>query len=172
MKKTMIILAAIALATPSLAVVIPEGTHEIGFAGAVDSDTPQGTDISFDLKYGMFLMDQFVLGGTLGVTDNDTATTWDIGVYGEYNWDTQTEWVPYVGLDGTWSSVDPASGDSADAFVATPNVGVKYFFNESVAAYGQFNYDLATDDIYVDEDLNAESTNYGIMLGLRIYLGQ
>lgn len=173
MRKLMIVLAAVALATPAMSRVIPEGTHEVGFAGSLDTESAQGTDVTFAIKYGVYIADQWVIGGAFGVGDNDIATNYEVGLYSEYNWDMEGDWVPYVGLDALWAGTDlDALDDTLDGAVVTPNLGLKYFFNPSVAGFGQVNYSIASDDIYTDNEGNLEDQNVGFVVGLRVYLGQ
>lgn len=172
MKKILAIVAATAIAAPAMAVTLTQGTHEIGMAGTYDSDTSLGSDFDLALKYGYYFWDNIAVGGMVGYADNDARSTWDLGAYGEYNFAMDGDWVPYVGLNLAWSETDPAAGEKNDAFVTTPNTGVKYFFNSSVAGFLQLNYDIATEDIYTDEDGNLEDQNLGFVLGLRVYIGQ
>lgn len=171
MKKLTTALAIVAMATTSFATVIPEGTQEIGLSGSFVADTAAGTDSSLTILYGRYVMDQFVVGGAFDLQDNDLGTTYGLGAYTEYNFDVQSAWTPYLGVKVFWAGVDiDLDTADSDAAVLTPYGGVKYFVNDSVALFGQFDYDLASADIYIDDNLDVSSTNYGIELGIRIYI--
>lgn len=171
MKKLTVILAVFTMVSAAFATAVPEGTQEIGLSGTFTADTPEGTDSDLLLRYGRFVQDQLVVGGLFNLRDNNAASFYGFGAYSEYNWDVETPWTPYLGLALAWGAVD-SKVDSADndSFVGTPYAGVKYYFTDSVAAYSQFEYNLASDDIYVDEDLNVDSKNYGIRVGIRVYI--
>ena len=172
MKKVLIILTAIATGSTAMAASIGLGTKEVSLAGSLTMETPMGTDFAINLGYGYAVADNVVVGGIFGLQDNDVNTVFDIGGYGEFNFETATEWMPYVGGRLTWTSSDPDSEfvDGVDALVLKPYGGLKYFFSDSVAAYAEFGWSVASDDVYVGDNLEAESTNYGILLGLRVYL--
>ena len=172
MKKLLAIVAATAIAAPAMAVTLTQGTSEIGMAGTYDSDTNLGSDFDIAVKYGYFFWDNVAIGGAVGFADNDARSKYDLGAFAEYNFAMDGDWVPYLGLNLAWSETDPAAGEKNDAFVTTPNAGVKYFFSSSVAGFLQLNYDFASEDIYTDQDGNVEDSNLGFVLGLRVYLGQ
>jgi predicted porin len=172
MKKLILMLTALMAGSSIMAATIGEGTREISLSGSLNAETALGTDIAINLGYGVAVIDNVVVGGLLGLQNNDANTVYDIGAYGEYNFETMNQWMPYVGARLSFSGNDPDSDlvDGVDALVLKPYGGVKYFFSESVAAYAEAGWSLASDDLYVTDDLDAESTNYGILLGLRVYL--
>ena len=97
MKKVLIILTAIATGSTAMAASIGLGTKEVSLAGSLTMETPMGTDFAINLGYGYAVADNVVVGGIFGLQDNDVNTVFDIGGYGEFNFETATEWMPYVG---------------------------------------------------------------------------
>lgn len=172
MNLRLLALAPLLAASTASAVTIGLGTKEISLSGNLDVESAVGTDIAINLGLGYAVMDNVLVGGTISVQNNDLYTAYDIGGYGEYNFETYNNWMPFAGARLSWggNDPDPAFIDSVDAIVLKPYGGIKYFFGESVAAFAEFGWSLATDDLYLDNDGNAESMNYGILLGLRVYI--
>ena len=57
----------------------------------------------------------------------------------------------------------------ADTWIGRFGGGVKYFFRDDIAVSLGINYDIAADDIYWDDEGNADSYNWTALLGLRFY---
>jgi hypothetical protein len=172
MKKIIIALSIMMCGAHAMAATIAEGTKEILLSGSINADTALGTDINLNLGLGYAVIDNVVVGGIFGFYDNDANTFFDLGVYGEYNVAiTDSAWMPYVGAQVAWGKSDPDGAlDGVDAVVARPYAGLKYFFNSSVAAFAEFGWSFASDDLYINEDFEAVSDSYGILLGLRVYI--
>jgi hypothetical protein len=62
-----------------------------------------------------------------------------------------------------------ANDADADAWIARFGGGFKYFLTSDVALSLSLNYDLASKDIYPDEDGNVDDYNISMLLGLQFY---
>lgn len=152
--------------TPSLS----EGTKELVLDGVFDPDTAAGTEMELNVKYGVFVADRVELGGVAGLADNDLATSWRLGIFGEINMETATQLVPYVGGGLSYRYVDFDRGGSTDALELTGEAGVKYFIADNVAISGAGVFSWATDDIYPDDN-RLEDTDLKLVLAMRFFFG-
>lgn len=171
--KRLLCLAAIATMTvpPASAAMLGQGTQELRISQTYVQRTPAGDDLSARLGYGYFVLDYLVVGAEGSFLDNDGVTTYTVGLFTEYNFDTDTPWVPYVG--GAMSAVilDADGNGSASAIELRMDGGIKYYLKDDVALYGELNAAVATDDVFVDGD-TLENNNFGIEIGFRIYFGE
>ena len=168
MKKLLTLFMVMAFAATSFGAMLGQGTQELFLGGSLDSETPVGTDWFVTVGYGYYIMDYVEVGGIVSVSDNDVNTTYDLAVFGEYVFETETQWIPYAGASFGWGGTDPEVGEKSDAGVLTPYAGVKYYIAENVAPFVQFQYQLATDDLYPNDEGELKSTNYGFTLGIRV----
>lgn len=111
-------------------------------------------------------------GGILQLEDNDVLTSYAFGPFAEYNFTNESQWMPYVGISGLWFGTDPGEGDSQDSLVARGSAGVKYFVTDVVAIFGSANFDWSPDDLFLDEDLETNDTQFLFELGVRFYIGR
>jgi hypothetical protein len=173
------VLAALAIAATGVRVraagLVSEGSSELGIGGLVDITSAVGTDISFDLRYAHFFWDRISLGGVVGFSDNDAATAIKAGGVGEYNFKLSdsfapligTDLIPFVGLGLTYQYVD-IYHEHESALVLTTEGGLKFFLTDSAAVTLSAILDLATKDIFPDDD-DAEMWNLSFRLGMRFY---
>ena len=165
MKKlhTLIILgAALPLATASAAV--QKGMREIGFSGSyqnhnVDIDLGSDTDISVDGdgdslsltgSFGYFFTDAWeaTIFGTYVQQDFGDGNTDSLftGVAVDYHFRTETDFVPYIGIGGSYGSIDVGDlgeevGDiTEDDFVVQARIGIKQFITENIAVRYQIDW--------------------------------
>ncbi|HMP89880.1 MAG TPA: outer membrane beta-barrel protein [Kiritimatiellia bacterium] len=171
MKKTVLSLAALALASQVSAAPLALGTQEIRFDGMIDFDSVAGTDISINVGYGYFIMDYLEVGGIGGITDNDIVTTFSVGGFAEYNIDTATELIPFLGsqLRLVYADIDVgATSESQTALALGLYAGAKFFLTEGLAISGRFMIEVASDDIFPEEK-KVNDVNFGIDFGLRYF---
>lgn len=174
MKKAQIIIASAIMLAFSLPVyaddkpMIYEGVQELSLAGELEFASAAGTEVSLDGSYGYFLADGFQVGGLLGFSDNDLLTTWVLGGQAEYNIDTQSKFVPFVGVRGGWIYLDPDQGSSDDGYLLGASAGMKYFFVPNIAISLSYLFEWSSEDVFLDDN-EAEDTNHSIQLGMRFY---
>jgi hypothetical protein len=171
MKKALVVVSMLALASASYGLTLAEGTKEIGVSGGFDPDTAVGQDFKLAGMYGQFIRDNWEVGVIADVFDNDLGTLWGIGAGTEYNFDLGSPFVPYLGLGVLWEQAEPKDLDSTDTAVGKFSAGVKYFAAENIAVFAAVNVRVAADDIFVnDEDGTVEDNDYNIEWGMRFYL--
>jgi hypothetical protein len=115
-------------------------------SGNNDQDWRTGS-ASINLSLGYFTTKELELGVRQGLIWSDGGSAWngDTRVFADYHFD-MDRWQPYVG-----ANLGYVYGDSVnDAWIAGPEVGVKYFVNSTTfidlsAAY-EFNLEEGLDD--------------------------
>ena len=166
-----------ALATLSLltlqvsAAPLALGTQEVRLDGGIDFESSAGTDITLNVGYGYFIADYIEVGGLFGIADNDIVTSLSIGGFAEYNIDTATEMIPFLGsqLRLVYADIDVgASSESQTALALGVYAGAKFFLTEELAISARFLIEVATDDIYPEEN-KINNIDFGIDFGLRYF---
>ncbi|HMO51327.1 MAG TPA: outer membrane beta-barrel protein [Kiritimatiellia bacterium] len=171
MKKIVALLIAASMMTASAhAAAIAKGTKELRLNGGINFESPYGTDFTLNLGYGYFIADYLQLGGLLGFSDNDLITSLALGGFVEYNFETETNIIPFVGsqLRYLYSDIDLGKGASNSALALGVYVGSKLFITDNLAISGRFLFEVATDDVYIEEK-RANDVDYGIDFGLSYY---
>lgn len=182
------ILVALAVVGPvaaQAAVQLNAGTQELGVQGYAKLGS--GWDVNVNGSYGKFIRDNWEVGGTMTVRAKDIGDeiSTRIGIFTEYNFVNNTQWVPYVGaateLGGLTLSGDNGSsgniGEEGDSWALNVKLagGVKYFINPNVALTAEVNYNIATDNIFSgDHTIDSVGTNLkssltNIVFGTRFY---
>ena len=180
MNKALIIMMTLLLAGASFAqgTVTPNmdaGTKALRLHGSFDNDHPLDYEVKVGAGYGYFFADNLEIALEVALTANDLITFYEIGGFAEYNFAGESPWVPFIGIGGFYvgAEVDDdyynKSGADADTAVGKLGAGVKYFIRNDVAVSLRANYSFAADDLYTDDDGNAQDTNLTTVLGLRIY---
>ncbi len=180
MKRMGVFCAAAAVAatlarTADAEALITQGSSELGVGGQLDFASAVGTDVGIDVRYAYFFWDQISLGGVAGFGDNDAATSFKIGMVGEYNFKLSdqyrpivgTDFVPFAGLGLSYQYVD-IYHNKESALVFTTEGGVKFFLTDSAAITASGVFDLATKDIFPDDD-DAKKWDLSLRLGMRFY---
>ena len=157
--------AASALAASPM---LNEGTQEIGLDGTLDFEYVDDFLIDINGSYGYFIQDNLEVGGVVGFTMSDNVEEYTAGAFAEYNFTTGTQWVPYVGAAAEYAYASVANEDES-AFNFQVAGGVKYFIHPQVAFNVEVNYNMATEDIYVNENLEAQSDETNIIFGTSFY---
>ena len=107
--------------------MLDTGVQELGLSGKLNWD--EDTAYSFDISYGRFCSSNWLLGVEGGITGIDSDVDFRAGVFAEYNFLTDTPWVPFI--RGTAGYVHPNVGD--DGGLLDLDAGVKYFFRSNLA---------------------------------------
>lgn len=183
--RTLLITATVAaLAVSACGQMLSAGTSELKVEGGIDFKTPDGTLIDFGILYGMYFLDYVEGGVALHLTDSDSVKVWRLGVFGQYDFDLGTEFVPYLGAGLSWASYEVEYDDvevmadgtpvrsreeeKDNALVLTGTGGVKFYIAENVALSGALVLEAATEKIFPDDD-DFERTDARIELGMRFF---
>lgn len=110
--------------------MLSKGVQEFGLSGKLNWEDE--TEYALDLSYGRFVTDGLLLGVKGGVFGENSDASFNFGIFGEYNFNTGTKWVPFIGLGAEWARVDDGAFD-ADAIRLRGEFGVKYFLRENMA---------------------------------------
>ncbi len=116
------------------------GQFELTLAGSGSNDENfDGTTLSLEAGLGYFLTEhwQAFLRQGFAYSDVTNGSDWNastrIGANYNFDWD---RWKPFIGANIGW-----VYGDSIrDQFIAGPEIGLKYFANESTFLYGMMEY--------------------------------
>ena len=130
-----------------------EGEQEFQISGSGTSDKDfDGTVFSTELSYSYFVIDNlgvFIRQG-IGVADTAGGSDWNgsTRVGADYYFDID-QWQPYAGL-----SIGYLYGDNTqESFIAGPELGVKYFVNDTTFINLGAEYQFVFED--ADESENA-----------------
>ncbi len=156
---------------------LEQGTREIGVQGNLELDAKDDYQLNLDLTYGKFIRDNLEVGFVADIAASDNTKSLDLGIFTEYNFNNDSSLVPFVGLAGSFASID-VEEDSLDeidvkledkeAFSVKFALGVKYFINDNVALAFEVNHSIATEDIRFDgEEFKDSASN--ILIGTRFY---
>ena len=127
-----------------------EGTQELGISGSA-----QDTDVlayTVEVGYGYFIAKDLVIGGNVGYEADDDAWEMNLGANIEYNFDTESTMVPFVGAGIRWAYADNGAGDNEDSYVLVPNAGVKFFVVDTLSVGAKVAYYKADVERYKYED--------------------
>jgi len=169
---SLIALCALPAAAQSQDIQLTRGTMEIIANGSIDIDSFVGTDIELELGMGRFVQDYIELGGLVDFRDSDIITSYGVKGFGEYNYDTLTYWIPYVGASLGYEFIESDNAGLDDSGVTVGlHGGVKYFFpgHNNLAWTGQASLDYGTADVY-DTDDGADAVDFKLTMGLRYFL--
>jgi outer membrane protein W len=170
MKKVLVALAALAVASMSYGASLKQGTQEIIIEGLFDPDTQFDQQIDLGVAYGYFIQDSLEVGAEAAYSDNDLVEEMGFGGFVEYNFDQGTELVPFVGAGIAWANVDADDIESEDAVVGSVSAGAKYFLAENVAVALDVTYAQASEDIYSEDGGDLEDKDMTVNLGMRFYI--
>jgi hypothetical protein len=107
--------------------MLAKGVQELGLSGRLNWE--EDTVYAFDVSYGYFLTQNWLLGGEAGISGVDGDNDYRAGLFLEYNFLTDTPWVPFI--RGTAGYVHPNAGDDGGLFDL--DAGIKYFFRSNLA---------------------------------------
>lgn len=138
--------------------MLAPGVQELSLSGRLNWE--DSTSYSFDIGYGRFFTQNWLLGVQAGITGINSDKDYRLGVFGEYNFLTGTKWVPFVRAGVGYSH--PDQGDSSATLGA--DAGIKYFMRSNLAIFGSMGGDW---------NLSGDGASDGIAkqidLGLKFY---
>ncbi len=144
------------------------GTQELRLAGGLDFDTAAGTDLSLDAGYGYFIADFLEVGGLFGFGDNDDVFGLSLGGFTEYNFDTESSFIPFVGGQIELAYYDFDAGGDDTALVLGLYGGGKFFLTGDLAINTRLIIEVATEEVYPDGN-GLDDVDTRIDLGLSYY---
>jgi len=166
-----VLFAAVMSTSASFATMLAYNTEEYRASGGLDFDSAAGTEFDIELGYGYFVKDYVELGGIAGYLDNDFVSNGYVGGFGEYNFETETQLIPYVGVESRliYASIDVAGvEEDTTALAVGLYAGLKFFIYDNLALSVRLLGEVASDDVYA-EDNSVNDTDMGIDFGLRMY---
>ena len=167
MKNKLITLAALGAAVFSVSTgadaAVRQGNIETAFSGSYSNlDSPVGDmdTLILDVKAGYFVTAPIEVSAGLSYLDADLAGTdleaLMVGGGVDYHFNTQSQFVPYVGAALHWVDVDVAGGGDDD-WAWEAHAGLKQFVARNVAIKYQVSY-IEFDDL----DLDGMMVNVGL----------
>lgn len=138
--------------------MLSKGTQEFGLAGNIN----WGDDIAYnaDLSYGWFFADNWEFGTEFNISGIESDVNFGLGLFMEYNFDTQSKWVPFVGVAAKWAHLGSDALD-ADSIAMGGELGVKYYLRSNLALTFSLALDWAFDDVFPGEDSLNKQLNIG-----------
>jgi opacity protein-like surface antigen len=169
MKKSLLCVAVLLAVTsvqaaPVVKPMLDKNTQEMSVSGSVDNNTYLGGNLHW--RYGYFLQDGIeaglrASGGFRGNEQKDLG----LGLFGEYDFLTQTPLVPFAGA-GANLSWQELSSDSVTYMEFTVGGGAKYFFVSHAAVSLGLDALFATRDVY---NLGKDRVDWRLVLGTSWY---
>lgn len=158
--------------------MLDQGTKELGLSGMLEWPDFDEIDFDIDVTYGYFVRDGWEVGGRVLGADVSGVERFDISVFTEYNFNRQSNMVPFIGASVGVAEVSfPDSGldvdstlgfDDEEATVFGIQGGIKWFLRPYMAISTSIAFNVSTDDIYAaDDELKDNLTRF--RLGLRYY---
>ena len=170
MRKILVIALIAAVAATTHGMFLEEGTSEFSISGTLDFDTANGTLTALNLFYGYFFIDYLEIGMAGSYLNDDAVQRWALGPKAEYNFDIGYSAVPYIGGSLKFASTEFKHADKDEtAGVVGVEGGVKFFISEYAAISVALVGELASEDIYPDEDDGMADTDSRLDVGLRIF---
>jgi hypothetical protein len=135
--------------------ILDTGVQELGLSGKLNWEAD--TVYSFDVSYGRFFTPNWLLGIEGGLSGIDSEKDYRVGAFAEYNFLTNTKWVPFV--RATAGYVHPSTGE--DGGLLDLDAGIKYFMRSNLAISGSVGGGWNTNG---DADFEKQ-----VNLGLKFY---
>jgi len=141
--------------------MLAPGVQELGLAGSLN--WRDETAYNMQVSYGRFLTQNWLVGLRGGFQGVDSDVDFSVGVFGEYNWLTGTQWVPFAGLSADWAEVNSDFFDG-NSIELGATLGVKYFFRPNIAVSVSLGAAWVADELPSGDDINRQ-----VDIGLRFY---
>lgn len=154
--------------------MLQQGTRELSIAGRIDLNGFDKLEYDIDFSYGYFIRDGWEIGLTGTFSDFDGNRGLNVGLFTEWNFNRDSQWVPYIRLSTEFASAKLDSGDvgvdvvDLDSILIGTELGIKYFFRPNIAITGSVGFDWSPDDILGPAD-DVEAWGSVINLGMRFY---
>ncbi len=187
MKRGLILLSVVSLAFAGVASAsVQQGDTELDFLGGFlsengDGDTGDIDSFFLSAALGYFFTDniqgQFAAMGAWTSFDSSDADVdvdvYGLGVRGKYHFMPTNQWVPYIGLQLFWASVDvSASGEAdvedadTDGIMWGPVLGLRYELNANNDFYVEYQYHIWELDAPSDWDNDILDDGHALLVGL------
>lgn len=177
-RASLCILAISALASPAIAQqttpMLDQGTKEFSVSGRLELPDFEEVHYDIDTSYGYFIRDGWELGAQIGASDFGGADRIDVAGFTEYNFNRDSNWVPYIGAALGLATVDFEDGPGAstdlddDGWIFDVETGIKWFIRDYMAITTSIDFKVATDDIFATDNA-IEDNLTSIRLGMRFY---
>jgi hypothetical protein len=150
MKRWALAVAVVLAANAAWAVnpMLNKGVRELGVSGSMDND---GDDFGMQLsgKFGYFIMDCVELGGAASAAfRGDEQRMLGGGAFGQYNFDTGTQLVPFAGAGVSLNWQDLKYGGNDLYLAASIESGGKFFLVDYAAIWTSLELLAATQEVY------------------------
>ena len=158
---------------------LDEGTRSIRTEYVWDDDAGTEDAHGFEIGFGSALYELDDVSVLLTYLENSDVERQFLALSMEENWPIralEAPLVPFVGVAAgyTWTDIDnsavPGGGeDEEGGFTVRLELGVKYVFCQWFALSGSGRYSYCTSDIFPDDDLDVNHTNWDFAIGARFY---
>lgn len=138
--------------------MLAAGVQELSLGGHLNWE--DNTAYSFDISYGRFLTANWLVGVEGGIAGINSDKDYRVGVFGEYNFLTGTQWVPFVRAGVGYAR--PHQGDNSGTVGV--DVGVKYFMRSNLAIFASMGGDWV-----ISGDNRSDGIAKQIDIGLKFY---
>ena len=158
--------------------MLDQGTKELALSATLEMPEFEEIDFDIDASYGYFVKDGWEIGGRVLGADLGGVERFEFSVFTEYNFNRQSNIVPYIGTsvgvadvsfdDGSFDSSSSLTPNDETATVFGVQGGIKWFVRPYMAVSTSIAFNVSTDDIYqADNDLADNLTR--VRIGLRYY---
>jgi hypothetical protein len=147
--------------------MLQRGTQELSIGGQLHIEDFDEIEYDLRLKYGWFIRDRWEVGLAADLIDYGDTKMINLGAFTEYNFNTNSRWVPYIGAAAKWAD---ASTDNLDqnSVLFSGELGVKYFIRPHMAVFAAINFEWSPDEIFdIGDDIADNAEN--ILIGMRFY---
>ena len=166
MRKIIPVLLGLFVAAAATATPIQQDTLELRLGGNMDFDNPNGKlDFLLDTGVGYFVADDIEVGGLVTWGYDGSEFGYGVGGFSEFNLDLDCFVMPYAGLKLQYFFGDFYIKNFINVEFTG---GAKFFLSETVAIYTELNYDLASEDAYINGE-EAKNYDVGLKMGVRCY---
>ena len=159
--------------------LLNQGTRELALSGTFEFPEFEELDFDLDVSYGYFFKDGWEVGLRALGSDLSGIERFDFSVFTEYNFNRQSNIVPFLGasvgvatvsFDGfsDFESTSTLAPNDEDSTVFSFQGGIKWFIRPYMAISSSIAFNVSTDDIYLaDNALQDNLTRF--RFGLRYY---
>ncbi len=168
--------APISLSDGNWVPLLQKGTKEFSIGGVIDWEDFEDLEYNLQVSYGWFIADGWEFGLTGSFSDQNDVRNITAGIFTEYNFNRDSQWVPFIGASaeyglGDFGDIDDAISDlddSVDSIVFGGELGIKYFFRPNIAISTSIQFNWSPDELYaVDDELKDAATRF--LIGMRFY---
>jgi hypothetical protein len=156
--------------------LLDKGTRELALSGTIEIPEFEEVDYDIDVSFGYFVADGWELGVRAVGAEIGESERFDFSLFTEYNFNRQSNVVPYIGASVGVATVDfddfdvgtTLTPEDDESTVFGIQGGIKWFVRPYMAVTTSIAFNVSTEDIYLaDNELQDNLTR--IRLGLRYY---